>query len=297
MENMENFAPPVDIQAEMGPEPDVMLDAPKEEPQEPQEELVSEDTPDETPEDTPPEEHKQKVVPLAALSEARRQSREIKERMEQAEKSHSEQLAALNARLEQLANPPPPEPSFDENPAENLRQRAERLEKEQNEWRASQKAAAEQQESQRQQQHALSFINTEMDKAEAQFTTKNPDYMDAVSYLKTVSEKNLRAQGVTDPIKIQRITHEQALGMAVNAIQQGLNPAEVAYQFAKNYGYRTKVDVTRQVKAMGEAQSRTQTLGNGTPDTPFSIAALAQMSDDELGEAVANNWGKIKKLA
>lgn len=300
MENMEEFAPPVDIKSEMGPEPteestpvETLAETPSETPEETTDES-QEETSDDSDE---PKSGKQKVVPLAALSEARRQAREIRERAERLEKEHSEQIAALNEKLERLANPPPPEPTFDENPAENLRQRAERLEREQQEWRQAQEQTAKMQESQRQQQQALAYLNTEMEKAETQFTAKNPDYMDAVGYLRSVSEKNLRAQGVTDPTQIQRITYEQALGMAANAIQQGLNPAEVAYQFAKNYGYKAKVDATRQVKAMGEAQSRTQTLGNGSPDAPFSIAALAQMNDEDLAEAVANNWGKIKKLA
>jgi hypothetical protein len=297
--DLESFAPSVDIQAEMGAEPpdtsgtpDVRID---------NVDTVSHETPEESApaeakaEETP--EKEQKVVPLAALAEARRQAKEMRERMAESEKASATAIAELNAKLERLANPPAPEPSFDENPAENLRQRQERLEAEQRAWNEERQRQAAETEAQTKQRQVIAYVNTEMEKAETEFTAKTPDYHDAVAYLRTVSEKNLKAQGVTDPATIQRITYEQALGMASTAIQQGLNPAEVAYQFAKNYGYQHKVDATRQVKAMAEAQGRTQNMGNGKPDTQFSIAALAQMNDEELAEAISDNktWAKILK--
>ena len=303
--DMENFAPSVDIQAEMGAEPtdtpDVRIDAPEESRTNTGE--IPENS-GEVPENAQPKSEEQherepKVVPIAALAEARKAAKQLREQMEERDRQNAAAIAELNAKLERFANPPPQEPSFDENPAENLRQRQERLEKEQRAWNEERQRIAQQTEQQTRQQQAISYIITEMEKAEAEFSTKTPDYMDAVNYLRQVSEKNLRAQGVTDTARIQQITYEQSLNMAANAIQQGLNPAEVAYQFARNYGYAHKVDATKQVKAMAEAQSRTQTMGNGKPDTSFSIAALAQMSDEELGDAISDNkvWSKILKSA
>ena len=295
--DLENFAPTVDIKAEMGaePPPEVRIDTPAESVEQnepaPEPEIKAEVT----------EEHEkeQKVVPLAALSEARRQAKEMRQKMEESERANAAAIAELNAKLERFANPPALEPSFDENPAENLRQRQERLEKEQKAWMEERQRVAQETEQQTKQRQVLSYVSSEVEKAEAEFSTKTPDYMDAVNYLKSVSEKNLRAQGVTDPVTIQRVTYEQALGMAANAIQQGLNPAEVAYKFAKNYGYQQKVDAGKQIKAMAEAQGRTQTMGNGKPDTQFSLAALAQMNDEELSEAISDKkiWAKIGKQA
>ena len=281
--DLDTFAPPVDIPAEMeaAPEATEATEAP---------EVV--DTPD-------PEarQDEQKTVPIAALSEARKQAKHLREQMEERDRTNAAAIADLNAKLERLANPPAPEPSFDENPAENLRQRQERIESEQRAWKEEQDTRAKETQSQTQQRQVIAYVSSEVDKAESAFAAKTPDYMDAVSYLRAVSEKNLRAQGVTDPAVIQRVTHEQSFGMAANAIQQGLNPAEVAYTFAKNYGYVHKVDATKQVKAMAEAQGRTQTMGNGKSDTPLSISALSQMDEDELADVVSDNakWRKITR--
>jgi len=285
--DLETFAPSVDIQAEMDAAP---AETPAEQPTE---QPVENAAPEQT--DTPAPEHEVKTVPIAALAEARRQAKELRQKQEEAERNHAAQIAELNAKLERLVNPPPPEPSFDENPAENLRQRQERLETEQRAWKEEQQKRAQETERETQQRQVLNFVNTEVEKAESAFVAKQPDYMEAVNYLKSVSEKNLRASGITDPAMIQKITYEQSLNMAANALQQGLNPAEVAYTFAKNYGYSHRVDATKQVKAMAEAQSRTQNMGNGKPDTEFSVAALAQMNDEELSEAIADNkiWRKI----
>ena len=293
MDNLDSFAPSVDIQAEMdaAPQtPEVVAETPAPEP-----ESVSHETPETSTPETPAPE--QRVVPIAALSEARKQAKEMKQRLEEAERNNAAAIAELNARLERLANPPAPEPSFDENPAENLRQRQERIEREQKAWADERAQHAKAQEAQMRQQQAISYVSTEMEKAETEFSTKTPDYMNAVDYLRQVSEKNLKAQGVTDPVRIKQITYEQSFNMAMNAIQQGLNPAEVAYQFAKNYGYSHKVDATKQVKAMAEAQGRTQNMGTGKPETEFSIAALSQMDDTEFEEAIANDkvWAKIVK--
>lgn len=282
--DLDTFAPSVDIQAEMDAAP-----------QTPE---VVEPTPEPQAESQPEEAaHEPKTVPIAALSEARKQAKQLREQMEERDRNNAAAIAELNAKLERLANPPAPEPSFDENPAENLRQRQERLESEQKAWKEEQSRRTQETERETQQRQVINYVSSEVDKAETEFVAKQPDYMEAVNYLRSVSEKNLRAQGVTDPAVIQRVTHEQALGMAANALQQGLNPAEVAYAFAKNYGYTHKVDATRQVKAMAEAQGRTQTMGNGKADTALSIAALSQMDDEELSAVISDNanWKKITR--
>ena len=80
-----------------------------------------------------------------------------------------------------------------------------------------------------------------------------------------------------------------------NALDKGQDPAQIAYTFAKNYGYKMKVDDTRKVKAMADGQSSTQNMGNGKADMPFDIRNLANMDDDEFDAAIANdaNWRKI----
>lgn len=312
--NLDSFAPPVDIQAELDAAPETPEAPADDVPRETSRETLrvaqridhAEDAPSDKPEtgdaeDTvdPDKPKGGKMVPLGTLAEARRHTKELRAQMEERGRAHEVALAELNKKIEALANPPPPEPSFEENPAENLRQRQERLEREQQAWSQARQQQEERTQEETRQRQVLSFVNTEMAKAETEFTAKTPDYMEAVNYLRVVSEKNLRAQGVTDPAMIAKITYDQSLGMAANAINKGLNPAEVAYKFAQNYGYSPKVDATRQIKAMAEAQSMTQTMGNGKPDTPFSLSALAQMDDAEFDAAIQDNktWSKIVRQA
>ena len=302
--DLDSFAPPVDIQAELAAasaEPDVRIDAPRIDA--PRIDVQSEEktaTVTELAAETEPDDstgQEVKVVPLRALSESRRVVREMREQLAGETSKHAAQIAELTAKLEALANPPAKEPSFDDNPAENLRQRQERLENEQKVWREKQDVQARDAAAEVEHRRILNYIGAEVDKAEASYIEKNPDYHEAVAYLREVSAKNLRAQGLTDPARIQQITHEQALNMAANAIEKGLNPADVAYAFAKNYGYRQKIDATKQIKAMAEAQGRTQTMGNAKPDTGFSIAALAAMSSQELDDIDLDDktWNKIIK--
>lgn len=281
--DLENFAPSVDIQAE--------LDAAPETP-----EVETPETP-EAPEAKQEEAPEPKTVPIAALSEARKQSKQLREQMEERDRTNASAIAELNAKLERLANPPALEPSYDDSPAEFLRLEQERSKAEIKELREGLDKRAKETESQTQQRQVIDYVKSEMEKSEYAFVSKTPDYMDAVNYLRSVSEKNLRAQGVTDPAIIKKVTDQQSFGIAVNALQQGLNPAEVAYTFAKNYGYTHKVDATKQVKAMAEAQGRTQTMGNGKSDTTLSISALAQMDDEELADVVSDNakWRKITR--
>ena len=292
--DLDTFAPAVDIEAEMAKEPDVRID----DTPEPAADVVTETSEtSETVEPAAESEREQKVVPLAALSEARRHTKDVRERLAESERSHSQQIAELNAKLERMENLPPPEPSFDENPAENLRQRQERLETEQRAWNEERQRQTNEYNNRVALEKEIFDLRTHLQTSEKEFSTKHSDYDAAAQHLWNVTANNLRATGITDAAEIKNTVERQIYQMTYNARQQGLNPAEIAYALAKNSGYQHKVDATKQIKAMAEAQGRTQSMGNGKPDTAFSIAALAQMSAAELDELDLDDktWNKIVK--
>ena len=153
--NLENFAPDVNVQDTM--------DAPAET-AEVSRETETTETPADTKVDTPEttEVKEQKTVPIVALHEARKQNQELKARYEEVERQAAERYAALEKRLDLIANPPKTVPTFEENPAEHLRQQTEEL-------RANQKRIDEERAErekqftrQTQEQQALQTITTKM---------------------------------------------------------------------------------------------------------------------------------------
>ena len=285
MENLDTFAPDVNIQETMAAPAETT--EPVNEAPEPEQKAA--EAPNETPEAV-----EEKKVNLGALHEARRREREYRDKYQELEKQSAERFAALEKRLEDL-KPKPEVPTFEENPAEHLRVRTEEIAARQKAFddaRTAQESAFSEQAKQRQ---AIQSMTSEMERHEVEFRGKTPDYDAAISHLQAVSESNLLAMGITDAAERRRITYQQFLQLTANALDKGQDPAQMAYTFAKNYGYKMKVDETRKVKAMADGQSSTQNMGNGKADMPFDIRSLANMDDDEFDAAIANdaNWRKI----
>lgn len=292
MENLSTFAPNVEIPAE---------DAPVESPQQVDAPVASEtpvatEAPTEpVAEETPAEQPKPKTVPLAALHEAREQAKRFREQAERVEREAAERFAQLEAKLAAIANPPKPVPSFDENPAEYLRHQTEELARKQREFDEMQSRLRQQTEEQTRAQAFVQQVTTQMQTYEETFRQQHPDYDDAVAYLQQVADQNLMVAGVEDPTLRKRMAWEQSLQLTANAMNKGQNPAEVAYKFAKNYGYRPKTDASKVVETAAKGTSKTQSLGNGKAEVPFSLKQLEAMNDEELDSLIADDakWRKM----
>lgn len=180
--------------------------------------------PDQQPSPIPPADpNANRVVPLAAHLAERRQ---WQQRWEQGQ----QELAALNQRIAQL-EPKPQAPDFVEDPkgyvdaqtaaalaeVEPLKRQAEEL------------------------QNRLNFehFTQELGGVEAQFSQQNPDYYDALGYV-----RNMRTQQLTllyptaTPEQVNAAIAQEELQAAFNFRQQGRNPAEVAFQLAAALGYK-----------------------------------------------------------
>lgn len=297
---LENFAPAVDIQAEMGAEPpaqevvadtqvvriDNVSDEPTEQAEQPEQTEVKE---------APKE---QKTVPLSALHEARQKNKALLEQIQASERAAKERFDAMEAKLNQLVNPPPEIPSFEDNPAAYLKAKVEMTEAQQAEiYRVAKEQQARTQQEQQIAQitHALTEKMTE---AEAEFVQQTPDYLDAMKHLRKVVDSTLEINGETNPARRAEISRQQSLLLVENALRAGQNPAEVAYKFAKAYGWSGRGDAQR-ISSIAKGTSSTQSLGNsGNKESPLSLAALAQMDDDDFNAAVSDpaKWDKIKRM-
>ena len=290
--SIENFAPDVDIQAELAKEP---VDAP-----EPVE--VSEPEPTPTPETAEATEESTPVKPppgfvkLEALHEARYKERAAKERAEAAERDYAAKMATLEKRLEMLANPPPPVPKFEEDPAAHLRYQQEEMRKEMEPV----KRELEQSRQVQAQQAAEARLQQAVQAAEAEFAAATPDYMDAINHMHAVADRNLQIMGIDDPAQRAQAIRRDAMALAVRALQAGKSPAELAYQVAKNQGYTAKAPGVDRIANIEKGQKATPSMPSGgvkAPTETVSITALADMDDDEFNKLIDDpeKWKKLIK--
>ena len=289
---LDSFAPDVDLTAEPPVEEEVQTEV-KEEPKV-EEPKVEEPKVEEPKVESPKEEtqqKEQKMVPLAALHEERMRRREI-------EKESKERFEKLEQRLQLIANPPPPVPKFEEDPAGHLQHQVQTTQ-------AELKAIRESSEQSRQQQEAIQLeqqISVSTQAAEQIFAKDHPDYLDAVKYLQTIADKNLEMMGLEDPIARQAQIRKDALAMSFKALQMGKSPAEVAFNLAVNYGYRkaepkAEPDAAKKIDAINQGQKTAAMPAGGTKSEVLTLAALEQMDDEEFNKLIddPSAWKKLVK--
>ena len=295
MAGLEEFAPDVDIEAELAKEPVEVEEASAPEPEPTPEvaetaEVASENKPNEV--KSPPPGYVEKE----ALAEARAAARVHKERAEAAERDYADKMAKLEKRLEMLANPPPPVPKFEDDPAAHLKHQTEAV-------RAEIEPLKEQLAQNRQQQeqaYAENRLTQAVSAAEAEFAQKTPDYLDAIAHMQRVADNNLQIMGVADPAQRAQIIRRDAMALAVRALQAGKSPAELAYQVAKNQGFSGKpagVDKIANIQK-GQAASPSMPSGGGkAPTEAISLTALGEMDDDEFNKLIDDpeKWKKLMR--
>lgn len=294
---LDNFAPDVDIEAELAKEPEpVEAVAPEPEPQPEPAEVKAEETPEEVVEEQP---KPKRMVDLNALHEARAKERAAKERAAQLEAEYAEKMAKLEKRLELLANPPPPVPKFEDDPANHLKAQ---LEATRQEIEPVKQQIAQQQEVFRRQQAEAQLTNA-VQAAESEFVKAQPDYLEAVAHLQRVADANLQLMGVDDPAERAAAIRRDAMAMAARALQAGRSPAEMAYQLAKNQGYAPKAATNSnsdKIANIQKGQKATPSMpsGGGVKKEGISLEDIANMDDDQFDEMLSDdNWKKLLRTA
>ena len=278
-----NFAPDVDLTAEPEAETPVVE----------QEVEVKEEVKEEPKVEEPVKQPK--LVPLEALHESRIKEREWREKAAQVEKDAAERFRKLEERLEKLVNPPPPVPDFATDPAGHLQHQVA-------ETKAELAAVRQTSEQSRQAQEAQVFeqqIAVSTQTAEQIFMKDHPDYLAAVQHLQTIADKNMEMMGMDDPVARQAQIRKDALSMSLKALQMGKSPAEVAYQLAMNYGYKTSVksgsEATKKIESIQQGQKVTSIPSGGTKQTSLTLEALESMDDDDFNKLVEDDaaWKKL----
>ena len=285
MAGLDDFAPDVDIQAEMDSPTEVVeaVEAPVVEAP-PTPEPVTPVEVAEAPKPKPPP----GFVPLGALHEAR-------ERNQRITSEYEAKIAAIEARLEAINNPPPKVPTFDEDPANNLRMELDRTRKEMEPVKQQLQAHAEANERQK----AEASLTQAVTSAEAEFTQANPDYLEAVAHFQKVSSNNLQLMGITDPATISQQLRNDAIRLSVQALRMGKSPAEVVYALAKNAGYAKSAPAggAQTLANIEKGQKATPSMPGGGQKAAgdISIADINSMDDDEVDKLIGDDasWKKL----
>lgn len=163
-------------------------------------------------------------VPLKALQEERQKRSEAERRAAENERRITEMMARMEQIQQQLApqtpEPTPPDPETD--PIGALKFQNERLQKLQEEARQQ---AYEQQ------------LNVVAYRAAVEFKAQAPDYPDAYQYAIKSRAAELSAIGTPDHA-IPDILRREEMNLIATAHQNGRNPAQAIYEFAKARGYQ-----------------------------------------------------------
>lgn len=252
--------------------------------------------PDETAPETPQEapaspseggDDVQKVVPLKALQEERRQNKELAERLAQIEQAMRQQQQS-----KEEAQPDDQGPDPETDPIGALK------------WERQKRIEYEQQMQARQGQERLTNVYAS---SAREFATKTPDFKDAYEFAITSRGKQLAALGY-DVASINETIRNEEMNLAAQALQNGRNPAEVIYEFAKSYGYQGKAPVqaaplanapavdpaTAATLQKAKAAAATSiTSGGKPPKSDFDPSSLADLK----GAAFDSAWEKFAKQA
>jgi hypothetical protein len=257
-------------------------------PEKPEEAKPAEDAPESTEESPQAKEKVEKVVPLAALHEERAKRREAAQReaglRQELEAIRRQQLEILQ-RQQQPA--PPPDAATDPLGAlvHNQAQTQQRLDQIALQNWNNQQAAA-------QRQQYESFVSEVRTKAEA-FVQEQPDANDGISFLKNGRVAEYKAMGMTTQEAQQRMLHDE-WQLSQWALQNGENPAQVAYNMAIARGYvapEKKLDM----QARGQNASMPHAGGGKSGGTP-SLETLLKMDSKEFAKATSgDNWAKLMK--
>lgn len=249
------------------------------------------------------EKEKEKVVPLAALHEARAQKKELQAELARFREEQAARNATLEQRLAALyqaqqQREQQPAPVFEERPLEHLKSSLDQVMQNQ---QSVHQELARQQENERAAGYRAQLAHV-VTSAENAFKAETPDYPEALEYVRAGRIAQLRALGYNDMEAGQYVLNE-AIGVAQRCIQAGKNPAEAIYEMAKATGYQPKArqqapapTPTEKLQTIQKGVEAAKTLGGGgaSAGTP-TVDQIANMSEEEFADFMKKGGGKILK--
>lgn len=237
------------------------------------------------------EERVEKVVPLGALHEERARRREIALQNQRLQTELQELKRQQQEILQRVSQQQQPQvPSYEQDPLANMNHGVQQTQKELQELKAHQQRQEQYAQQQMQMQHFLGQIQS----AQNDFASKEPNAVEGIDFWKTSVLKEYEASGMTKAQAMQRIQQEVFL-MSRDAFTAGENPAEIAYNRALARGYvppSKKLDMQK----AGQQAALPQGSGGKSGGLP-TLEALAKMDTmKDFAKATAGeNWEKLMR--
>lgn len=241
--------------------------------------------PEAKPEDPADKAKYERLVPYGAVAEERGKRKTVEEQLRAA----NEELAKLRANPVQPPAPKPEEQGID--PLADIEQLKQ--------W----KADREKQE--RETAERTAFSN-HVQALEREYVAKNPDYPEAVQYLKEFRERQMRAVGLSDQ-QIAYALAQEAHDTARHAVMTEQSPAEVFHALAKASGWTPKsaqpaappkpaAEERLAVIEQGQKAAKSMsTGGGGAPESELSLAAMAKLDGADF-DALWKKGGAARRL-
>lgn len=233
-----------------------------------------------------------KFVPLEALQEERAEKKQLKQELEQF-RAWQKQMEPIIAQIPKAQQEQAPDPQTDPFGYQNwaLQQLGGTVQ-EINQWRQQQQTQAQAQE------QANRVLGWASQQAKA-FEASQPEYPNAYKFAAESRDKEYQALGFTDPAMRNALIEQDTARIIQHAAQNGLNPAELIFNFAKTRGFAPKgqnpaqgaLDPNAQAKiAAGQAAAPKLDKGGQTADSEMTAKDLANISDPVEFE---KQWKKV----
>lgn len=247
----------------------------------------------------------------AAMREERARRQELQRALQEQQERSSKLEQAYQDIMGRLQGNQPKEqvPSFEENPIDYLKYENQKLAQQieqQNEYLRQQYNIARQREEEARQDYARhNFLNSYRASA-AEYAKANPDWKEAYDYLNSSRMGELMAVGYTKE-QADALLNQDEAAIVARAFEDGVNPAERIYTFAKYRGFKSKAireelsfsepEIPKsngkiEQLEKGIKQSRSLGSGGGQPtSSKLTIDSIDEMSDKELDDL----WKKMEK--
>lgn len=136
-------------------------------------------------------------------------------------------------------------------------------------------------------------VLTSVDAQQKQYAQEHPDYYEATSHLRQTLDQQLEAAGYRHPVQRAQMIQQQFNSLIANSLQQGRNPAEAAYLWAKTAGYggKDKFDNVQSNQRYGGSMNSTP----GRSPKQLSIESIANMDQDQF-DSLINDDRRFKAL-
>jgi hypothetical protein len=207
----------------------------------------------------------------------------------QARRAAEQRLADLERQLAESRQQAQPEwrPDPEADPVGYLKYLEQRLaaDDEQRQAQAYERQQAETQ------QRAVQTIVQQMNEHEADFRSEHPDYDDAVNHLRQSRLSELTAFGLS-PDEANAALQQDFLNVVATALQRGRDPAQAAYDLARQRGFNKQPSKLEAI-ARGQAAASPLSAAPGKASAEPTVESVANLN----GAAFASSFAKLRELA